>query len=97
MPGPAYPGKPREHQQEPIVPAKDGQPPAWVVSCLDCGFAHDAHGLTAGDAVKAIAPNHQDGHRLIARSIDYTAGWERPGRPFAGVAASTGGHPLYFP
>jgi hypothetical protein len=66
---------PRQIQSAPIVPLKAGQPPAWVVMCLDCGWSHDAHGLGADDAVKALAPQHQEGHHLIARAIDYTTGW----------------------
>ena len=73
-------------QHEPIVPMKDGKPPGFVVACLDCEFSHDAHGLTAEDAVKAIAPAHQTGHRLIARPVDYTTGWGPQG---------TAPHPIY--
>jgi hypothetical protein len=92
-------GKPRHHTHEPIVPMQDGRPPAFVVVCLTdgCDFAHDAHGLTAEDAVKSVAPTHASGHQLIARSVDYTAGWRRPGQPLAGIAASEGPHGLYGP
>jgi hypothetical protein len=89
-------GRPRHGRHEPITPAQGGRPPAWVVACLDCPFACDAHGLNAEDAVKAIAPIHERTHRLIARAVDYTQGWSRPGQPLAGVPATTGGHGLYF-
>lgn len=72
QPGARVAALPRQHRHEPIVPAKDGKPPAWVVACLDCGFAHDAHGLDANDAIASLAAAHQPGHRLIARPIDYT-------------------------
>jgi len=64
------------HRSAPIVPAVDGQAPAWVVACLEigCGFAHDAHALTAEDAVEAIAATHAEGkHKMIAKAVDYTA------------------------
>lgn len=76
----------RQVQSGPIVPLKDGQPPAWVVACLDCGFSHDAHGRSADDAVKAVAPSHEPGHKLIARAINYESGWGEDG---------TKPHPLY--
>ena len=57
--------------QEPITPAKDGLPPCWVVACLDCSFAHDAHGLMAEDAIATVARTHAPDHRLIARAVDY--------------------------
>lgn len=60
------------HQHEPIVPVRDGHAPTFVVSCLDCGFSHDAHGPTAEDAVVAIQPTHQVGHRLIAMPQNYS-------------------------
>lgn len=75
--------------------AREGVPPGWVVSCLDCPFSHDAHGLDANDAISTIAPSHQRGHRLHAQPIDYSEGWPRDGRPLAGVPPSVGGHPLY--
>ena len=78
--------KPRQIESAPIVPLRNGQPPAWVVSCLDCGFSHDAHGLSADDAVRAIAPTHQEGHKLIARAVDYTTGYG---------GGRTRPHPLY--
>ena len=85
---------PSKHQSEPIVPAKEGRPPAFVVACLDCEFSHDAHGLTAEDAVKSIAPSHQTTHRLIARSVDYTTGWpENHAKPTEGP--KTFPHALY--
>lgn len=92
-----FKGAPRQHTHAPVVAPRDGEPPAFIVVCLagGCGFAHDAHGLTAEDAVKSIAPTHQSGHKLIARQIDYTKGWERPGRPLEGLGASFGPHPLY--
>lgn len=90
-----YPGRPRHVKHEPIVAAQKGQPPAWVVSCLDCQFSHDAHGLDGAEAISTIAPTHQRGHRLVAQSIDYGEGWSRDGRPLAGVPPSVGGHPLY--
>ncbi|MES2211513.1 MAG: hypothetical protein V4515_15215 [Chloroflexota bacterium] len=65
--------KPRQFTSEPIVPLKNGQPPQWVVACLDCGFAHDAHGRSAWDAIASVAPNHQADHKLIAREVNYTA------------------------
>ena len=60
---------------EPIVPAIDGQPPAFVVVCLEarCEFACDAHGLDAEDAVASVAPTHAAGHHLLAHRVDYTA------------------------
>lgn len=66
--------KRREILSEPITPLKDGQPPGFIVACLDCDFGVDAHGLTAEDAVKAVAPTHQKGHHLIATHVDYTTG-----------------------
>lgn len=69
---PNFVPQPRHVRHEPVVPSRDGTPPAYVVACLDCGFAHDAHGLTAEDAVKAIAPSHEPGHHLIARAVDYS-------------------------
>lgn len=97
MKEPRFTGAPRHFKHEPIVPSREGVLPAFVVVCLTggCGYAHDAHGLTAEDAVKAVAPAHQAGHQLTARRLDYAAGWERPGQPLAGVPATTGGHPLY--
>ncbi len=86
---------PRQHDAAPIVPLKDGSPPGWIVACLDCGFAHDAHGLSANDAVLSIAPSHEPDHRLVARPIDYTQGWERGGKPLQGIPPTTGAHPLY--
>lgn len=74
---------PRKVEHEPIVPVRDGKTPTWVVSCLDCAFSHDAHGAEAQDAIDSIAPRHQAGHKLIARSINYDEGWP------------TSGHPLY--
>lgn len=93
--GDPYLGRPRHGHHEPITPTKDGQAPAWVVACLDCDWAADAHGLTSEDAVKAMTSVHQAGHRLVARSIDYSEGWQRPGQPLAGIPPSTVGHPLY--
>jgi len=81
---------------EPIVPAKDGAPPNFVVSCLECGFAHDAHALTAEDAVQAITATHAEGkHKMIASAVDYTKGWTHPGQPLAGIPAREGPHPMY--
>jgi len=77
-------GSARAHTHEPIVPAKDGRPPGFVVSCLDCGWAHDAHGDTGPDAIASVSSQHEPGHRLTARSVDYSA----RGR-------TTGPHPLY--
>jgi hypothetical protein len=62
----------RDTTNLPIVPAQDGKGPAWIVVCLDCPFAHDAHALSGEDAVQAIAPTHERTHRLIARAVDYT-------------------------
>lgn len=91
-----YPGRPRHTRHAPVVPKVDGSTPGWVIVCLDCpDFAHDAHGLTAEDAVKAFAPRHQRGHRLTAQSVNYDEGWVIPGRPLQGIPASTGGHGLY--
>lgn len=67
-------------RSEPVVQKRDGRPPNREVVCLDCGFRHDAHGITAEDAIQAIAGAHESSHRLIALAIDYTA---------------SGGHPLY--
>src|SRR5882672_8206067 len=67
---------------EPIVPAIDGQPPGFVVACLDCEFACDAHGLDAEDAVQSVVPTHASGqHRMIARPVSYAEHplYERPG------------------
>ena len=81
---------------EPIVPAIDGQPPAFVVACLEsgCGFAVDAHGLDANDAIASVAPSHAEGHRLVARAVDYAAPVFGPthvlGRPVEQEP-----HPLY--
>ncbi len=64
-----------EVESLPVTPAlPDGTPPGWVVMCLSCGFAVDAHGAAADDAVKAVAPVHEPGHRLIATAVDYTQG-----------------------
>ena len=62
----------RQHHHEPITPKRAGAFPGFVVSCLDCAFSHDAHGLSAEDAVKALAPTHQAGHRLYAVPVDYS-------------------------
>lgn len=59
------------HEYAPIVPARQGHAPAFVVSCVDCGFSHDAHGDTAEDAISSVAPTHHAGHRLIAWTTDY--------------------------
>ena len=67
--------KPRQIEPGPIVPLKDGQPPSWVVRCLDCSWAHDAHGRSAAEALAAIGLQHQPGHRLTAQEIDYGTGW----------------------
>jgi len=65
---------PRQHAYDAITPLKDGQPPGFIVACLDCDFGVDAHALTAEDAVKAVAPTHDERHHLIARPVDYTKG-----------------------
>ncbi len=81
---------------EPVTPPIDGQPPAFVVACLEsgCGFAVDAHGLDANDAIASVAPSHAEGHHLIARAVDYTAPVFGPthvlGRPVPQEP-----HPLY--
>ena len=80
------PGQLREGQHEPIEPLREGQPPGWIVSCLDCSFSHDEHGLTASDAIMACAARHENGHKMIARAMDYTTGYgEHRDEP----------HPLY--
>ena len=73
------------HRSAPITPAIEGRPPGYVVACLEtgCGFACDAHGLDADDAVKSVAVAHAEGkHRLIARAVDYRAHplYDRTGR-----------------
>lgn len=78
--------KPREILPEPITPAVGGKPPAFVVACLECGFSVDAHALTAEDAVKAVAPNHETTHHLIGRPVEYTTGYGLD---------KTAPHPLY--
>ena len=60
---------------EPITPMEGGKPPGWVVMCLDCGFACDAHGLTGEDAVKAVAPRHESTHKLVAQAVNYLVGF----------------------
>ncbi len=66
--------KPRHVHHEPIVPPKDGTAPTWVVVCLekDCGYAHDVHAQDGADAIEQIARVHQSGHKLIAKTIDYS-------------------------
>ena len=57
------------------MPAVEGKPPGWVVACLEagCGFACDAHALTADDAVQAEAATHAEGrHKMIGRAVDYS-------------------------
>ena len=78
--------KRREILSEPITPAVDGKPPAYIVACLECEFSVDAHALTAEDAVKAVAPSHAPTHHLIARAVDYTQGYGLD---------KTAPHPLY--
>ena len=78
--------KPREILSGPITPAVGGKPPAFVVTCLDCEFSVDAHGLSAEDAVKTVAPTHEPTHHLIAQPVDYTAGHGQD---------KTEPHPLY--
>ena len=65
----------RESLHDPITPEKGGKPPGFIVACLDCEFSVDAHGLTAEDAVKAVAPRHEESHHLIARPVNYTTGY----------------------
>ena len=77
-------GHPQQH--DPVTPLENGQRPTWVVACLDCEFSHDAHGAAAEDAIQALAANHQPGHRLIARPVDYSTGWGPQG---------TAPHPIY--
>lgn len=77
---------PRQHSYEPLTPLKDGKPPGFIVACLDCDFGVDAHGLTAEDAVKAVALTHENSHHLIARSVKYTTGYGTD---------KTEAHPLY--
>jgi len=63
------------HRSAPITPAVEGKPPGWVVACLEagCGFACDAHALTADDAVQAVAATHAEGrHKMIGRAVDYS-------------------------
>lgn len=76
----------RHVTHQPLTPRRDGQPPRFVVSCLDCGFSRDAHGQDAGDAVLAVAPSHDRTHRLTAQPTDYTTGYGEQG---------TDPHPLY--
>ncbi len=79
-------GQPRQGQHEPITPMRAGQPPTWVVACLDCGFSVDEYGQTAEDALQSVAPRHEASHALIARPVDYTTGYgEHKDEP----------HPLY--
>jgi len=66
--------KRREILSEPITPAIGGKPPGFIVACLDCEFAVDAHGLATEDAVKAVAPTHETTHHLIGRPVDYLKG-----------------------
>ncbi len=68
-------GEPRAITYEPLVPKRDGQPPAWIVSCVHpgCRFAHDAHGATEALALQEIQPIHASHHTLVARPVDYTA------------------------
>jgi len=45
-----------------------------VVACVECTFSHDAHGIDADDAIKAVAPTHAEGkHKMVARAVDYSA------------------------
>ncbi len=66
-------GQMRQGQYEPIVPLREGQAPAWIVSCRMCSFAHDAHGATEAEALQSIQPLHERDHTLVARSVDYAA------------------------
>ena len=67
------PGQLRQGQHEPIVPMKDGKPPAWVVRCLEagCGFAHDAHGATPEEAAASIRATHVPSHTLYVEPARY--------------------------
>lgn len=76
----------RQIRYDPITPMRDGQPPGFVVSCLECGFSVDAHGATASDAVQAVAPSHDSRHHLIAQPVNYQTGYG---------SAATDPHPLY--
>lgn len=67
--------KRREILSEPITPAIGGKPPGFIVACLDCDFGVDAHALTAEDAVKTVAPQHEKTHHLIAQPVSYTTGY----------------------
>jgi hypothetical protein len=67
------PGALREGQHGPVTPPKDGQPPGWIVMCLDCGFSVDAHGASAPDAIQSVGPRHERTHKLIATAADYAA------------------------
>lgn len=71
---------------EPIVAKRGTTPPEWVVSCLDCGFSVDAHGVDGEEAVRAVAPSHDRRHTLLAVAMDYTTGYGPEG---------TDPHPLY--
>ena len=91
MPGPL-----RQGQHMPITPPKNGTPPGWIVTCRDCAWAVDAHGETANEAVSSVRANHEPGHFLYAKMVDYTTGYglDAWGRP-ALVPGGTDPHPLY--
>jgi hypothetical protein len=62
----------RQGQYEPVTPAKDGAPPPFYVVCLTCGWATDAFGGSALDALNSVVARHDRSHRLTARPVDYS-------------------------
>lgn len=74
----------------PITPMKDGQPPGFVVSCLECTYAHDVHAETAEAAAAEIVARHANGkHRMTANPTRYH-------EPIWGRDKNIR-HPMYFP
>lgn len=66
------PGQLRSGVYEPVTPARNGLPPTFYVVCLTCGWATDAFGSSAPEALGSVVARHDRSHQLTARPVDYT-------------------------
>jgi hypothetical protein len=65
------PGQLRSGVYEPVTPARLGLPPNFYVVCLTCGWAVDAFGSSALEALGSVVARHDRSHNLTARPVDY--------------------------